>query len=144
MSLCLQAREPVEVQQHRFHHSSAHTTFFVFLPGGGRAGGQAKCAELFDISAAVQSAHLFSLSCTRFAPHHSSFLRWVNLVTSVLLLFLQEVTEPGSVNSSGVSSPRERRGQGHVFGRVLISAEMKGRPITMEFPDQGCRFLGAM
>lgn len=134
------------MQQHRFHHSPAHTTFFVFLPGGGRAEEQAKCAELFDISVAVQNAHLFSLSCTRFTPHHSFFLRWFSLVTSVLLLFLQEVTEPGSVEASGVSSPRQRRRQGlSFFGQSLISAEeMKGRPIAVGFPDQGCGFLGAM
>lgn len=109
---------------------------------GAEQGEQAKCAELFDISAAVQNAHLFSLPCTRFAPHHSFFLCWVSLVTSVLLLFLQEVTEPGSVNSSGVSSPRERRGQGlPFFWRGLVSAGMKGRPITREFPDQRCGFL---
>lgn len=48
------------MQWHYFHHSPVHTTFFVFLPGGGGAGEQAKCAELFDIPAAVQNAHLFS------------------------------------------------------------------------------------
>lgn len=112
LSLHLQAQEPLEVKQHHFHHSSAHTTFFVFLPGRGGAGERAKCAELFDISAAVQNAHLFSLSCSRIAPHHSFFLRWVSLVTSVLLLLLQEVAEPGSANLSGIPSPREGRGQG--------------------------------
>lgn len=62
--------------QHDFPHSPAHTTFSVFLPRGGGAGEQAKCAERFDIPAAVQNARLFSLSWAEVAPLLSFFLPW--------------------------------------------------------------------
>lgn len=110
LNLCLQAQGKVE-RQHHFPHSPAHTTFFVFLPGGGGAGSRP------SVQSCWMAQQLYRmLTCSpRLAPElphiAASSCTGVSLVASALLLLLQEVAERGSVNPSGVSSSRERRGR---------------------------------
>lgn len=95
-------------------------TFFVFLSGADRAEKQTKCAELFAIPLAVQNSHLCSFCVP--GSSHTTASSCID-VASILLLFLQEVTEPSSLNPARVSVARGRGGQGHLCGQGLLSTE---------------------